>query len=122
MGYDGKMVRQPGDEFEIDQEVVPFSKVWMERIGGAPVAERSPPNAGGGAPSNTLSEVTVEQLLAAYELIKDEVPDDQKTASGYPNKSFMQEKVGAEIGQGIHLAFCKALKDRSSPLPTETVS
>lgn len=118
-GYYGNIFRYPGDEFEVDPKVSPFSKVWMERIGGAPVAERSPPNADGSAPSNTPSEVTVEQLLDAYELIKDEVPDDKKTANGYPNKSFMQEQLGAEISQGVHFAFCKALKERAVPAQPE---
>lgn len=122
VGYYGGLLRQPGlgeeSEFSINS-MQEFSKVWMERIGGAPVAEPSPPNGNGGAPSNTPSEVTVEQLLDAYELIKDEVPDDKKTANGYPNKSFMQEQLGAEISQGVHFAFCKALKERAAPAQPE---
>ena len=113
-GYYGNIFRYPGDEFEVDPKVSPFSKVWMERIGGAPVAEPSPPNGNGGAPSNTPSEVTAEQLLAFYAGIKDSLTAEEKTPTGLPKKSVLQAKLGVEIDQGTFLSFLKAAAEQNA--------
>ena len=86
----------------------------MERIGGAPVAEPSPPNGNGGAPSNTPSEVTAEQLLAFYAGIKDSLTAEEKTPTGLPKKSVLQAKLGVEIDQGTFLSFLKAAAEQNA--------
>lgn len=113
-GYDGKMVRRPGDEFEIDPKVVAFSKVWMERIGSEPSAELSPPNANGAAPSTPPSAVPIEALLAFYADVKDSLTADEKTPTGLPKKSVLQAKMGVEIDQGTFLSFLKAATEQNA--------
>ena len=109
-GYAHSRVIEPGEEFEW---AGPLGK-WMERVSPSQTsaeATSSPPDAA--APSTlSTNETTVEDLLKFHAEIGADLSADQLTASGYPKKTVLEERLGHAIPKEVFFNFIKAAAEQ----------
>jgi len=107
-GFANGKVIEPDEEFPYEG---PQGK-WMERLSpplAEPKADSSP--AEGAAPS-TNPETTVDDLMALHAKIGADLKADDLTASGYPKKSVLEDRLGHDVPKDVFFNFIKAAAEQ----------